>query len=441
MRIAICSVGSELLSGDIVDTNAGWLAQRVVEGGASVATTMIVGDDRTHMVEALRWLANRADAIVVGGGLGPTADDITRYAVAEFAGRKLERRAALVDHLDRIYERLERAMPADALRQADVPVGAEVHDPEGTAAGFSLDVVHDGRTVRVHVLPGVPWEYTGLADRVVLPDVVRRSGGQARVTRTLHVAGLGESGVGEVLRPISDRLEAVRERPLDPEHGIELGFLANAGEVLVRVSASGPSPQAARDRAAPVVDEAATLLGAAVTSVDERTLEDEVAQLLVDLGATVATAEAFTAGRIATALSSTRTAATHLRGGLIAHTPQMLTDLFGIGADEVRRHGPVSRPVVTAMARATRRSCGTDYSVAAVGVIDDVPGSPGDQPVGTAVWAVAGPDDAVYVEERFIPASDRDILQIRGAAFALECLRRHLLTARHPDGPMAQVTP
>lgn len=445
MRVAICSVGSELLGGDVVDTNAAWLARRVLESGCTMAATMIVGDDLARMVEALRWLADRADAIIVGGGLGPTADDVTRYAVAEFAGLELERHPDLVSHLDRVYARLERDMPIDALRQADVPSPCEVHDPEGTAAGFSLDVTHDGRTVRLHVLPGVPWEYQDLADRVVLPDLVRRSGGQARITRTLHVAGLGESGVGDTLRAISDRLEAARGRQDDPEHGIELGFLANDGEVLVRVTARGASPAEARDRAAPIVDEAARLLGEAVTSVDERTLEDEVAQLLVDLGATVATAEAFTAGRIAAAISSVPTSAAHLHGGLVAHTPRMLTELLGVDPDDVVRHGVVSRDVVAAMARSARRRCDADYAVAAVGVTElasEAVGVAGSEPpVGTAVWAVVGPDDVVHVEERFIPASDRAIVQTRGAAFALESLRRRLLAARHPDQPPAHVTP
>lgn len=437
MRVAICSVGSELLSGDVVDTNAAWMARRVLESGCTMAGTMIVGDDRARMIAALRWLADRADAIVVGGGLGPTADDITRDVIAELADVELERRSDLVAHLDAVYARLERDMPVDALRQADVPAGAEVHAPEGTAAGFSLDLDHDGRRVRVHVLPGVPWEYQELADRAVLPDLVRRSGGRARITRTLHVAGLGESGVGEALRPISDRLEAARERPTDPDHGIELGFLANAGEVLVRVTAHGASPQAARRRAAPVVDEAARLLGEAVTSVDERTLEDEVAHLLVDLDATVATAEAFTAGRIAAALSSVPTSTAHLLGGLVAHTPGMLVELLDVDSGQLERHGAVSREVVTAMARSARRRCGADYAVAAVAVTE----AETAHPVGTAVWAVAAPDGVVHVEERFIPASDRATIQTRGAAFALESLRRHLLAARRPGRPSVGVTP
>lgn len=452
MRVGICSVGSELVSGHISDTNAGWLARRVNESGCAVSAVLVVGDDRVQIVEALRWLADRCDVLVVGGGLGPTSDDLTRYAVAEFAGQDLERRHDLVQHLEQVYLRLARSMPPDALRQADVPAGAEVHAPQGTAAGFSLDVrrdtgagLDDGADLRVHVLPGVPWEYQELADRFVLPDIVRGSGGSARVTRTLHVAGRGESAVGDVLLPISDRLDTARANAVDPEHGIEIGYLATDDEVLVRISGTGPDPRSARRRLEPVVDQAAALLGAAVTSIDERRLEDEVALLLDRLGATVATAETFTGGRIASALSSPAGSAGRLRGGFVAGTPAALLELLGADAAVLGDDGPVSAPVAAALAGQARRRCGADWAVAAVAVFDPEQAS-GEQPVGSAVWAVAGPDDVLHVEERFIPAADRAVLQARSAAFALESLRHQLLVRSDcaPDGvsePAPTVTP
>lgn len=439
MKVGICSVGAELLSGEVTDTNAAWLAQRIHESGCQVAATLIIGDDRQRLLDAFAWLGERCDVLVVGGGLGPTADDLTRYAVAEFAGVELERRTELTDHLDAVYERLERDMPEDALRQADIPVGAEVHPPDGTAAGFSLETEHAGAPLRIHVLPGVPWEYRGLAERAVLPELVERSGGVARITRVLHIAGLGESGVGEALRDISDRLEAAKARPDDPEHGLELAYLANAGEVLVKVIASGESPQAARDRAAPIVEEAASRLGDAVTSIDERKLEDEVARLLTDLGVTVATAESFTAGRIAASLSSVPGAETYLRGGLVTYTAETLEGLLDVDAGQPEGGGVVSEPIVAAMARAARQRCGADVAVATVGVTD---GEEGDEPpVGTAMWAIALPDGSVDVEERYIPAADRDIIQVRGAAFALESLRRHLVALGREGSEHAHVTP
>jgi nicotinamide-nucleotide amidase len=440
VRVTICSVGAELLTGHIVDTNAAWLAARVIESGATMASMMIVDDDHTQIVESLRWLADRADVLVVGGGLGPTADDLTRDAVAAFAGVGLERRAALTAHLDAVYERLDREMPTDALRQADIPATAEVHAPKGTAAGFSLDVAHDDRVVRVHVLPGVPWEYKDLADRVVLPDLVARSGGRARITRTVHVAGMGESAIGAALRDLSDRLAGARNVPDDPDHGIELSYLANSDEVLVRVSATGDSPHHARDRAAPFVDLAVARLGEAVTSIDERRLEQEVVQLLESLGATVATAEGFTAGRVGTAISSVPGAAAVLRGGIVAYAPELLGWLLAVDPPVTSAADAVTPAVVEQMARAARDHCGADYAVATAGIVEEADATE-ERPVGTAVWAVALPDGTVHVEEHFIPAGNRDIIQARGGAFALESLRRQLAVARAAGGASGLVTP
>lgn len=440
MRVGVCSVGAELLSGEIADGNAGWLLGAIVETGAEASGVIVVGDGRSEILEAVRWLAARSDVIVVGGGLGPTADDLTRYAVADFAGTALERRQELVDHLDRIYARLERHMPDDALRQADLPIGATFHDPQGTAAGFSLDVAEGPRTIRVHVLPGVPWEYRGIAESVVLPELTRGSGGVARVTRTLHIAGLGESGVGEALRHVSDRLEAARDDAAADEHGIDLGYLARSGEVLVKVTATGSDPSTARERASTVVEECAAILGEAVTSIDERRLEDEVALLLDQLGLTVATAESFTAGRIAAALSSPEGASRYLRGGVVAYSSAALVDLAEVGPDLLATEGAFSDAVLTAMALGIRRRAGTDYAIAAVGIVDATEATD-DLPVGSAAWAIVRPDGQVHVERRYIPAADRDIIQTRGAAFALESLRRQLVSQRDAKDPLSAVTP
>ncbi len=439
MKVGICSVGAELVSGEVADANASWLARRVYESGGEVAGLLVVGDDQQELLDAFAWLAHRVDVLVIGGGLGPTADDLTRDAVAAFCGVELVRRRELTDHLDAVYARLERDMPEDALRQADIPEGADVHAPDGTAAGFSVSTSHDGRDVRLHVLPGVPWEYQGLAERAVLPELVERSGGVARITRVLHIAGLGESGVGDRLREVSARLAAARDEPGDPEHGIELAYLANAGEVLVKVTATGASPQRARERAAPIVEEAATLLGDAVTSIDERKLEDELARLLRDSGATIATVEGFTAGRVAAALSSVAGAEAYLLGATVAYTPEMLTSVVGVDPHLLGDHGPVSPAIVEAMAGAARERFGADVGLATVGVTDG--DEDAEPPVGTALWAIALPDGRVEVEQRYIPAADRDTIQVRGGAFALESLRRHLVVQGRAEGAGASVTP
>lgn len=439
MLVGVCSVGSELVTGAVADGNAHWLTQRLAESGCTVPAVVIAGDDVDQLVDALRWLAGRSDVLVVGGGLGPTVDDVTRDAVARFAGCDLARRPELVEHLRRGYERLGRPIPPDALRQADLPAAADVHAPRGTAAGFSLDMTTSAGLVRLHVLPGVPWEYRELAERAVLPDIVRRSGGAARVTRTLHVAGLGESAVGAVLRPLSDRIAAEAGRAV-PEHRIELGFLAKDDEVLVRVSVTGPDPRTARERAEPVVREAVERLGPALTSIDDATLADEVARLLGVSNLTLATAETCTGGQVATALF--RAGGGTMRGAYIAPAAGALFRLMEEQepASTVRcQNGDRPEQLVAALARAARRRTGSDVALATVGVLDEPDATP-DHPVGTVVWATAGPGDAVTQERGFIPAADRALLQARGAAFALESLRRRL-AAHQSSRTVEEVTP
>jgi nicotinamide-nucleotide amidase len=429
VRVAICSVGSELVSGDVPDTNAVWLARRLRDSGCRVVAQLLVGDDHDTLVGALEWLATRADVLVVGGGLGPTADDVTRYAVAAFAGVALERRQDLVERLERDYRRLGRTSSAGWLRQADVPVAAHVFRPLGTAAGFSLEVPRAGGTVAVYVLPGVPWEFKGSAERDVLPDVVRRSGGQAHVVRTLHVAGVGESRINDALEPVAGRLAAAAPRPDDPDHGLELSFLAGDDEVLVKVTAAGSSPFEAARKAARLVDEVAGVLGPAVTSVDERRVEDEVVRLLETSGATVSVAESFTAGRVCALLSGSRGFPRFLRGGSVVSSADAQAALLGEQAGVLDRHGPVSRPAVEAFAAAARLRFGSDYALATVGDTGPVErGETGDEPeeAGTAMWSIARPDGTFRTEERYI-RGQHAMVQARAAALALAALRTDLL--------------
>lgn len=427
VRVGVCSVGAELLSGEIADTNAAWLLQRVEETGAAAAVTLMVGDALDEIMSALQWLSERADVIIVSGGLGPTSDDLTRYAVAAFAGVAVERREELVQHLDARYRSVGRPLTEDALRQAEIPEGAEHHAPLGTAAGFSMSVeapILEGditgcptRTVLLHVLPGVPWEFKGSVEAHVLPGLTAAAGGVAKVTRTAHIAGMGESSIATTLRPISDRIVAAQGSAADPEQGIGIAFLARSDEVLVKVAATGSSPTDARERASRVFDECLRSLGAAVTSIDDRRVEDEVVDLLVELDRSVATVEGVTAGRVAGLLTTPEDPDEHFRGG------QLVPD----------RLDRLERTSLSADARRIIAETGADYAVVTAGVIEPRLGTV-DRPVGSIAWLISGPDGLIEFEERTIPALDREILRARTAAFAVEALRRILLLERFDGG-------
>lgn len=442
MRVAICSIGSELLSGEVVDTNATWLVNRLREIDAPVVAHLVLGDHHQEIVDGLAWLSDRADAVVVGGGLGPTPDDLTRYAVADLAGLALKRRGDLVEHLKSVYARLGQPMPSTNLRQADVPLGAQVHSPPpGTAAAFALDLHRDDRTVRIHVLPGVPWEFQQVAERHVLPDLLRRGGTEARVTRTLHVVGMGESTVAELLEAVSGRLERAAADSEDHEHGVEVSFLAGNDEIRVGVTATGKTPEEARQRTGPLVDEIADRLGAAMVGIDERRLEDEVARLLRARNMTIATAESCSAGgRLAALLGVASGACDYLAGSIVAFGTGAGSDVLGLPRQVVEQHGLFAEETAQAMAVAARRRFGTDIGLALTAVAEQqsraeaAPAADRNRSVGTVVWAAALPDGTVRAHARFIPG-DREIVQARGAAFAIASLREHLLTMRLPLEP------
>lgn len=416
VRVGVCSVGAELLSGQIVDSNSPWLFERVEETGASVAVAAVVDDDRDAIVETLRWVAAQVDVIVVSGGLGPTSDDLTRYAVADFAGVDVERREPLVQHLEERYRRVGRTMTEDALRQADIPAGAVHHDPLGTAAGFSMTVApgEGGDGVRLHVLPGVPWEFKGGVEAVVVPELTDMAGGVAKVTRTAHVAGMGESAIAATLRPVTDRLAAARTDASDVASGIGIAFLARSDEVLVKVSATGPSPHEARERASGVFDECLRLLGELVSSIDDRRVEDEVVDLLVELDRSVAVVEGGTAGRVATALSARDEGMRRLAGGRIVPDGPGRLEHAALAADAERLRE-----------RLDRDGAEVDYVVVTSAVR-----AQGDEAPPTASWLVSGPDGTVTHERQALSGRDTDVLLARGAAFALEGLRRALLRER-----------
>lgn len=412
VAIAICSVGSEIVAGEQVDTNAAWLAQRVREIGGVVACTVAVGDDHGDVVAALRWLFDRADAVVVGGGLGPTPDDLTRAAVASAVGRGLVRDERLADLIRERFASRGARMPEANLRQAAVPAGAEPFDPVGTAPGFRVPAPEDARARDVYVLPGVPWEFQQLFRRDVAPHLLARVGGGATVTRVLHVTDMGESAVAEAVAPVvSD---------LDPGRGT-VSYLATGDEVQVRVTVRADDAESAREASAPVVEALRERLGRAVAGLDDRTVEAAVVERLRARSETVAVAESATGGAVVARLISVPGASQVVRGGVVAYSDAAKRDVVGVSADLLERHGSVGEPVTRELALRVRERFGADWGVATTGVAGPDPVA--DLAVGTAVWAVAGPHGGLTVRTgRF--DGDREAIQKRLTGAALEALRR-----------------
>ncbi len=420
-RAAILSVGSELVLGDLTDTNATWLSARLRELGVEVVHHLAARDDLDQLVDAIRWLADRVHLVVVGGGLGPTADDLTREAVAAAAGVALEQRKDLEADIARRFDAMGRRMAPQNLRQARIPAGARAFAPVGTAPGFALTLDAgpspaargaDGPT-RLYALPGVPWELRELFEREVRPEVLSVAGAGATVTRVVHVVGRGESDVAEVVEPIA------------ADHdGVTLAFLARSQEIEVRLTVRAGDPDAARADSQPLVDEVVAALGPAVAGIDDEGLEEVVLRLLRAAGQTVASAESATAGAVAARLGRVPGASDALIGGVVVYATRTKQDVLGVDAEVLARHGSVSAEVTEALAVAARARFATDWGLAVTGVAG--PASQGDLPVGTAFWALAGPDGASEVHGRRIPGDREQVIARIGTA-ALDLLRRRLL--------------
>lgn len=414
MRIGVCSVGTELLTGDQVDSNAAWLSSRLGELGATPVLHVSVRDELDEMVEALQWLLDRCDGLVVGGGLGPTPDDLTREAVAALAGAELEQRADLESLIRQRFADLGARMSPNNLRQARVPAGASAWPPVGTAPGFVVEV--DGRCV--WALPGVPWELQQLFDDHVAPDVLAMTGGRATVTRIVHVAGMGESQVSDVLADVEAGALA---------DGVRVAYLATRTEVQVKLTATGTDRPAAWSAAQDWVDEVVEVLGLAVAGTDANSVEQAVHDLLRSAGVTVAAAESATAGLVCSRLAEVPGSSSTFRGGAIVYATDTKVGVVGIDPGLLDDDPVVSQPVTEALARAVRQLYGADYGVATTGVAGPAPQDGVE--VGTCIWAVCGPDGRVEVMERVVPG-DRATVRDRLATAAMEMLRRRLLADR-----------
>ncbi|MGH2929194.1 MAG: CinA family nicotinamide mononucleotide deamidase-related protein, partial [Solirubrobacteraceae bacterium] len=327
MRVEIVAVGTELLLGQIADTNGQWLGEHLAAAGIDSYFHQVVGDNRARIVTALRTALARGDAVIACGGLGPTQDDITRDAIAEVLQVPLVRDEEIARRIEGFFEARGRAMPQSNLRQADVPEGAGVIDQtRGTAPGLMCPV---GRKV-VYAVPGVPHEMAEMFERAVLPDLRRRmteagEGRGAIVSRVLRTWGSSESALSEALQGRIDALDAP-DLPAVPGRGgaVTIAFLASGIEgIKVRLTARADDADAAGallDAEEKEVRAAlASTLGDVVFGLDEVSMEGAVAALLVERGITLGVAESLTGGLIAARLVDVPGASTWFRGGVVAY--------------------------------------------------------------------------------------------------------------------------
>jgi nicotinamide-nucleotide amidase len=416
VRIEIVAVGTELLLGQIADTNSAWLGEHLAEAGVASHFHQAVGDNHRRITLALRTALARSDGVIVCGGLGPTQDDITREAIAEVMNVPLVRDQEIADRIASFFEARGRTMAANNARQADVPRGATViPQVMGTAPGLVCPV---GNKV-VYAVPGVPYEMAEMFERAILPDLRARmaEAGEEGViaSRVLRTWGSTESGLAEALQ---DRIDA-----LDAAGDVTLAFLASGIEgIKVRITARARTLSDARallDKEEVEVRRAINeSFGDIVFGVDDETMEMAVAGRLIERGLTFAVAESLTGGLIASRLVNVPGASSWFRGGVVAYDSRVKFDVLGVPVGPV-----VTEQAAAAMAEGVARVTGADAGLGITGVAgpDDQEGvAPGTLFVGLSL-----PAEPTQTRRLQVPG-DRERVRQYGAISALDLLRRAL---------------
>jgi nicotinamide-nucleotide amidase len=419
-RAGIVVTGTEVLTGRVSDRNGPWLAEQLRVAGVDVANVVVVGDRPDDLRAALRFFAGSGvELIITSGGLGPTADDLTAEIVAEFqrrpavVDRDLEQRIAdIVARLSagRGWRTDPQATAAATRKQALVPAGAHVLEPVGTAPGLIVPPPDGTAGPPVVVLPGPPYELQGMWDRVVADPVVDAALGAREELRqrTMRLWGVPESELAAAMRDHEAELVA-----------LEITTCLRGGELEV-VTRFAPDAQDAYDGFGKVVAER---FSPELFSADCRTVDEIVADALLERGLTIATAESCTAGGLASRLTDRPGSSAYLLGGMVVYSNAMKTELAGVPAELIESVGAVSAEVALALAEGARDRVGADIGVGITGIAGPDGGTP-DKPVGLVHFCVAS-DREPLARKVIVPGSRADV-RARSVTIALHLVRRVL---------------
>lgn len=406
----IVTIGTEILLGDLVDTNTAWLSRRLAELGVGIYRHTTIGDNRERMTAAMRDAASRANLVITTGGLGPTSDDLTNECLATLADKKMVEYPEARDHVDEKFRQFGREPTPSNYKQALFPEGTRlIPNQLGTAMGAMLDV--DGTLFAT--LPGVPQEMRGMFDETLAPMIESRTDGSI-VSKTLWFVGLGESAIAE---RVQDFLDAE-----DPT----VAPLAGQGKVRLRITTRVATPEGAEKKISPVEEEILSRLGDYFFGYDQETLESAVSNLLKDNDSTLALAESCTGGLLAKRLTDLPGSSSFFTEGLITYSDEAKERLLGVGHETLVRHGAVSEAVAKEMAEGVRDISGADYGLSVTGVAGPDGGTE-EKPVGLVWVGLAGEGGA---EARKLDltawARSREAIRERSANHAFDFLRQRI---------------
>lgn len=410
MQATIITIGDEILIGQIVDTNSVSIARRLNAAGIVVHEKCSIGDDREEIMAAIRRAEASSQVIILTGGLGPTKDDITKKTLAELFHCGMRFDEGVARHVEQMLA--ERGIAFNELNrsQAEVPTACTVlHNAHGTAPGMWFE---DAGRVIVS-LPGVPFEMEHLMEDEVMPRLKEHFALHQIVHRTLITAGLAESLLAERIEKWEEALPSY----------LKLAYLPAPGIVRLRLSAYEVEGEQVREEIERRFAELRELIPDYVVGFETATVEEQVHELLIERGATLALAESCTGGKIASKFTAMAGASAYLLAGVVAYANEAKTNILGVDAELIRRHGAVSEEVARAMAEGARRVAGADYALATTGIAGPTGGT-AEKPVGTVWFALATPTETIALKHAC--GTDRGQVIDRATAYAIRLLRDKL---------------
>src|SRR5262245_20713735 len=406
MRIEIICTGDEVLTGKIVNTNFGYMSQKLEDVGLSVQWGTTVGDDRETLLQAFRLAGERAEAVIVNGGLGPTVDDLSQEIAAQAAGVELVFSEEWYGRMAELFRRRSRVMPPSNRKQAMLPVGAELLDnPIGTACGFALDI---GRA-RFFFTPGVPRELHRMLEEQVIPRLLAKSGLQTvSFLKRFHSYGLGESHVDSLLGGVES---------LAPDGSVKLGFRAHYPQLETKLTVRGIDMDDIRRKLEPVEQEVRKRLGNFIMAEDEQTLEGVILGELTRCQGSISIVETFTSGQIAARLAHLPNAEKIFRRGTIARDLGEVCTAVGLKGVE-----GITADTAEAVARAARQQAGSTHALAVLVDLDD---GPDRIDFGATIClAIATEDNVASRRSRIV--GGRDWVRLGAVELGLDCFRRYV---------------
>ena len=412
MVAELIAVGTELLLGNVANTDAQIISQGLSALGITVLHHTVVGDNPQRLAEALETARNRADIIITTGGLGPTYDDLTKQTICKTFHRELELHEDILEDLKTWFQtKMGKKMPENNIQQAMLPVNCTIFDnPVGTAPGCAF--VEDG--VHVLMLPGPPFECRYMFEHRAAPYLEKLTDGVI-VSHEIKVFGMGESAVEEALH-----------EPMTTLTNPTLAPYAKTNECMVRATARAESREKAEELLTPLVREVCETLGDVVYGVDVGSLEEVVSGLLAERGLTLAAAESCTGGLLSKRMTDLPGASKVFRGGVVSYVNDVKANVLGVPREVLEQYGAVSEETARAMAEGCRRVCGSDLAVSLTGVAGPERDDWGNE-VGTVYAALAGPEETICKKLTCGRGRGRDRVRTAAASNALDLIRRFLL--------------